>query len=395
MGATLERNVTVDQLMEQGYSFTDATKKLREHLVKKWLWLIEAKEFAPVAPALVDSMAVILENQSQHYRRKHVAMLEGSSTSDVTLPQRYALPIIRNVFPQLIASKICSIQPLPLSSGGVGNIYYLDHKYEDTGGTPSVTTADSDYSLSSESAIPNRLKVGITSDTITVHKDLLAATWTSEIQEDAEGAIGLNVEQSLVTECSNQILREMDARVLASILGGATAGDTTWEWTPDSGYTAKEWYETLFHAFIDAEDDIYGNRYRKADWIIAGRSVSKYLRKSQDFKPAPKADPYSGTLSAGVQFIGNHSGLWDVYTTPLINTNKAIMGVYPSSQVDTGFILAPYIPIEAMPLVYAGFNHSTGAYENKDEWTRNVRTRYGYKMVVGNLFATVTISAGS
>jgi hypothetical protein len=74
------------------------------------------------------------------------------------------------------------------------------------------------------------------------------------------------------------------------------------------------------------------------------------------------------------------------------------MGVYPRSMIDTGYIWAPYIPLQAMPKVYAEAlerTHGTlpGAYINTDKWTRNVRTRNGKRMVQPDRFATMTISA--
>ena len=67
------------------------------------------------------------------------------------------------------------------------------------------------------------------------------------------------------------------------------------------------------------------------------------------------------------------------------------------SKTDTGYIFAPYIPMAAMPLVYAEYDGPAGTdpgvYRNVDKWTRNVRTRYGKKVVVPELFATITLTA--
>jgi len=96
--------------------------------------------------------------------------------------------------------------------------------------------------------------------------------------------------------------------------------------------------------------------------------------------------------------VGRVEGFWDVYMTPYIPSARGIMGCYPRSVIDTGYVFAPYIPLAPMPLVYAEFMGPSdatlpGAYVNTDKWSRNVRTRNAKKMVVAELYSTITITA--
>jgi hypothetical protein len=376
--------------------YVRAMQAYKEEIVRKWQWFLEGKlpdgtdlGLKPIDEKLWEPMAILFENQSIVSRRP---LMEQTTKSDVTLPVRYALPLIRQVYPELIISKIASIQPMPLSSGGVAQIFYQDFLREDKGvGDESTTVLDSDYALSSENAIPKRIKMTITSETVTAEKHILAATWSTEVEEDVRGTLGLDVESELINTAAHEILQELDYMMINEIMAGAAAGNVTWNWTPGTGYTSKEWYETLYHALIDAEDLIFGGRYRNADYIVCGRNVSKYLRKAGSFEPANIGD--FRRFTTGMRYEGNLEGLWDVYTTVFMNTNSGLMGVYPQSQIDTGYIFAPYIPLTPMPLVYADFDPATGSYENKDKWTRNIRTRNAHKMVVPELFATISISA--
>ena len=292
--------------------------------------------------------------------------------------------------------KIASVQPLPAMSGGVGRVFYQDFQREDDSDS-SVTVPDSPYAYNIENGVPKRLKMVITSETFTATKDILGASWSTEVMEDARGALGIDVEAELIDQMASEITRELEERCLNEVLNGAGAGNTNWSSTVPAGYTTKEWAETLVHAFIDTEDLIFANRYRKADYLVAGRNVIKWLRKASDYKAEPRARPDLNPSTVGVELIGTLNGLWDVYTSVYINASKAIMGVYPRSQTDAGYIFAPYIPLAAMPLVYAEFlpyDDSTlpGAYLNTDKWSRNVRTRNAKKMVVAELFGTVTIT---
>lgn len=389
-------------ILEEGAEFVGfqtQQRAWRMAVVKKWRWLLEGKRHGlkEIPRRLWEPMAIMFENQQQVCRETRFA-LEATTKTDVTLPEKYALPIIRNVYPQLIASKIASIQPMPRMSGGVARVFYQDFLREDVAPDTSLTILDSDYALGAEDSVPKRIKMTIEAITITAIKDILGASWSTEVQEDAQGALGIDVEAELVAQMSGEILREIDQRILAEILAGATAGNTTWNWTVPAGYTTKEWYETLGHALIDAEDLIYGTRFRQADYLICGRNLTKYIRKMQDFKPEPRNQPGDEPFAMGVELTGRITGFWDVYTTVFLPTNRGIMGRYPRSQTDTGYIYAPYIPLAPMPLVYAEYVYAPGTdvhgmYRNVDKWSRNVRTRYGKAMVVGDLFTTLTIAA--
>lgn len=370
-----------------------------DSLIDKWEFFLgkgtRKHPLEPIPESLWRSMAIVFENQSIASTRGR--MSEQTLTTDVTLPVKYALPIVRDVFPQLIISKIASIQPLPFSSGGTGQVFYLDILREDVTPNTNVTADDSDYAFSEENAVPARIKMTVESETLEATKDILAATWSTEVEEDARGALGLNVGAELVSAAGAEILRELENRMLNEILTGAGAGNVNWAWTVPAGYTTKEWYETLHHAFIDAQALIYNNRFRNADWIICGVNVAGYVFKGADFTPFKRMTPPGPQLS-GVRLVGERTGFWDIYMTPYINTNMAIMGTYPRTTIDTGYVFAPYIPLAAMPLMYADFrsvNDATlpGAYENKDKWTRNIRTRNAKMMVVDAMYATITIAA--
>jgi len=400
----VNRGVVPDMsVMDAGASykgFLDNRRAYLEALVGKWEWFLgsgtKKNPLTPIPEKLHEAMAILFENQS--IISAGGSVIEQTMTTDVSLPVKYALPIVRKVYPQLILAKIASIQPMPLTSGGVMQIFYQNFLREDVSPETSLTTADSDYAFKGENEVPNRVKMTITSETVTAIKDILGASWSTEVQEDARGALNIDVESELVNNCAMEILRELEQRSLNEILTGATGGNVTWSWTVPAAYTrAKDWYETLFHGFLDAETLIWNNRYRHADWIICGRTLVSYAMKAATFVPAERLTP-PGPQATGVEYVGRIMGLWDLYVTPYIGTNRGIMGIYPRSTIDTGYVFAPYIPLAPMPLVYAeyaGPSDATmpGAYKNVDKWSRNIRTRNAKKMVVPEMYSTLTISA--
>jgi len=379
-------------------NYLDAQEAYVDRLIDKWEFFLgegtKKHPLKPIDPKLWRTMAIVFENQSIASSKGR--MSEQTLTTDVALPVKYALPIVRDVFPQLIVTKIASVQPLPFSSGGTGNVFYLDFWREDVTPNTNVTAPDSDYAFSLENEVPRRVKMTVEKETLTATKDILASTWSTEVEEDARGALGLNVPSELVSAAGGEILRELEERMLNEILVGAGAGNVNWNWTVPTGQVAEDHYRTLFHQMLRAQALIYNNRFRQADWVICGVNVAMYLQMSADFTPFGRMKP-PGPQRSGVRLFGEKTGFWDLYVTPYINTNKAIMGTYPRTTIDTGYVFAPYIPLAAMPLMYADFRERgharEGAYENKDKWTRNIRTRNAKMMVVNTMYATITIAA--
>lgn len=68
--------------------------------------------------------AVLLENQ----RLMNEAMTD---TGDIAQFKRISIPLVRRIYPQLIANKVVSVQPL---LGPTGLVYYLRFRYSSNKG---------------------------------------------------------------------------------------------------------------------------------------------------------------------------------------------------------------------------------------------------------------------
>ncbi len=356
-------------------------------LLTKWDWLLEGKSFGlqPVPKHMRRAMAIMFENQQACSKG---LLREQTTTSDIVVPETMALPIIREVFPRLWASKVASVQPLPLAGGGAGKIFFLKTWREDVEPDTQLTVPDSDYALSSENAVPKRIKLTVTSIDVTAEKDILAAVWSQEVEEDARNALAINVRQVLVDNMAGEIAREHDHRILQEIYNGA-ATEVTWSKTVASGYLAKEWYETLGHALIDADMNIWNAHYRRADWLVCGKGFFAYLLKTADFKAyRTEAD----MASTGIEKVGTFQGLYDVYLSAYLGDDEGVMGKYTRDVIETGYVIAPYIPLSPMPAIYAEME-TDGTLKNVDKWTQNVRTRQAKRMVQNTMFARVRLTA--
>jgi hypothetical protein len=77
--------------------------------------------------------AVLMENQSQYLKN----MNEETRTTNVGSFTKYIFPVLRRVFPNLIANEIVSVQPM---TAPIGAVFFLDYKYGTTKG--AVTSGD-------------------------------------------------------------------------------------------------------------------------------------------------------------------------------------------------------------------------------------------------------------
>lgn len=374
-------------------------------LVKKWAWYMgesistggQVIKLKPIPVEHWATMAMLFENQVRNNPVR--SLYEATTTSNFSLPNKFTLPVIREIFPALIMMKICSVQAMPPMSGGVAKAFWWKTWREDVSPTTQLTTSDSDYALGEENSVPKRISATLTSATITAIKDILAATWSTEAEEDLRGVMGMDIENEMLSAMAQEILRELEQRVLMEILTGATAGDTAWSWTKPATYaTHRDWYETLYHAVLDAEANVMNVRETPCNYIIAGTTALSYLLKSAYWGPRQGATPGSLPFEIGTRFEGTFGGRWDVYRSPYITATKMIVSFYPRGPLHGGYIWLPYIPITPMPKAYAEFqpyDDATlpGAFVNTDKWTRNIRTRYGKYMCAPDMFATVTVSA--
>lgn len=118
------------QIILEDAKKTIADKSYVGALIRKW------KEFLEGMPDRTDreryvlgTTAILMENQAQHLQ----ALSEDTRTLNVGNFTKFIFPILRRVFPNLIANEIVSVQPM---TAPVGAVFYLDYVYgTNKGGT--------------------------------------------------------------------------------------------------------------------------------------------------------------------------------------------------------------------------------------------------------------------
>lgn len=94
--------------------------------------------------------AVMLENQSLANKLFNEV---GTDTSDIARFSRISIPLVRRIYPQLIANKIVSVQPL---LGPTGLVYYLRFRYSTNKGDMRGSDFNSGYPNDDRSSLMQR-----------------------------------------------------------------------------------------------------------------------------------------------------------------------------------------------------------------------------------------------
>jgi len=118
------------QILEQAGPKTIHDTGYANACIGKWGQLLEATDKAdPIQMPYVKKVtAVLLENEMQHLKDLH----EDTLSTNTGYFTKYVFPILRRVWPNLIANQIVSVQPM---TSPVSGIFYYEKKYTDRKGT--------------------------------------------------------------------------------------------------------------------------------------------------------------------------------------------------------------------------------------------------------------------
>lgn len=365
---------------------------------ERWAYLTEGLDDARrrLTEVLLDNENTMLTQRAQR----------GSLFEDVVTTANYpafttfAFPLIRRVFPRLIANELVSVQPM---SQPTGKVFYFDIEYSATGSPPTndrvdlLDTFNGDYTAGvDEAEVVPELDLRISSADVSAESRKLKAKWSMESEQDLFAYFGLNAENELMSAVSDEIAREIDREIITDLYNFAGAGNTNWSKSggsnaPYTNLDPKVWQKTLYDAIVDSNSIIYKKRYRNANWIVVSADVATRLEKLDEFRLFPSADPV-GTIVQGPNLFGTLAGRFTVYKDPwsagtldsghLMN-DTILLGFKGTTALDTGYIWAPYIPLLTTP-PFTDPNVMTTV--------RGMMTRFAKKGVIPECYATVTLT---
>ena len=223
--------------------------------------------------------------------------------------------------------------------------------------------------------------------TVSVTERKLRATWTPELAKDVSAFHNIDAEAELTALLSEQIAAEIDREILMDLRKGA-AWQLRWDYNGwkrlpnNNGYTQKDWNQTLMTAINQISAQIHKATLRGgANFVVVSSEVSAVMDDLEYFhvsNAAPEQDSYN----MGIERVGSLSGRYTVYRDPYSPSYSIIIGHKGKSLLDTGYIYAPYVPIQLTPTMYNPFNFVP---------VKGIMTRYAKKMVNNRFYGHIRV----
>ena len=224
--------------------------------------------------------------------------------------------------------------------------------------------------------------------TVSVTERKLRAQWSPELAQDVSAFHNIDAEAELTALLSEQVAAEIDREILRDLRKGA-AWSLRWDYNgwkrvsnASVNYNQKDWNQTLITAINQISAQIHKSTLRGgANWIVVSSEISAVFDDLEYFhvsNAAPDQDQYN----MGIERVGTLSGRYQVYRDPYFPPNTILLGHKGSSLLDTGYVYAPYVPLQLTPTMYNPFNFTP---------IKGIMTRYAKKMVNNRFYGKITV----
>ena len=224
--------------------------------------------------------------------------------------------------------------------------------------------------------------------TVSVEERKLRATWSPELAQDVNAFHNIDAEAELTALLSEQIAAEIDREILRD-LRKAAPWQARWDyngWRRAAGfstnYTQKDWNQMLVTKINQISAQIHKSTLRGgANFIVVSSEISAIFNDLEYFHVSD-ASAESDQYNMGIERVGSLQGRYQVYMDPYSPVNSLIMGHKGKSLLDTGYIYAPYIPMQLTPTIYNPTNFAP---------VKGILTRYAKKCVNNRFYGAIRV----
>jgi hypothetical protein len=223
--------------------------------------------------------------------------------------------------------------------------------------------------------------------TVSVTERKLRATWTPELAQDVSAFHNIDAEAELTALLSEQVAAEIDREILRDLRKGA-AWQIKWDYNGwkrlpnNNGYTQKDWNQTLVTAINQISAQIHKSTLRGgANFVVVSSEVSAIFDDLEYFHVS-NASPEQDQYNMGIERVGSLSGRYTIYRDPYSPAESVLIGHKGKSLLDTGYIYAPYVPLQLTPTMYNPFNFVP---------VKGIMTRYAKKMVNNRFYGHIRV----
>ena len=255
-----------------------------------------------------------------------------------------------------------------------------------TGGFFGVAWSQYD-SLELETEI-GEVSFKLDSVTVSVEERKLRATWSPELAQDVSAFHNIDAEAELTALLSEQIAAEIDREILRDLRKFAP-WQARWDvngWRRQAGfstnYTQKDWNQELMTKINQISAQIHKATLRGgANFIVVSSEVSAVFDNLEYFH-VTDAQSEADQYNMGIERIGAINNRYQVYRDPYSPAWSIIIGHKGKSLLDTGYIYAPYIPMQLTPTIYNPENFAP---------VKGIMTRYAKKCVNNRFYGALKV----
>ena len=224
--------------------------------------------------------------------------------------------------------------------------------------------------------------------TVSVEERKLRATWSPELAQDVSAFHNIDAEAELTSILSEQIAAEIDREILRDLRKGAP-WQARWDvngWRRmaafSTNYTQKDWNQELMTKINQISAQIHKSTLRGgANFVVVSSEISALFDNLEYFHVSD-ASAESDQYNMGIEKIGALEGRYQVYRDPYAPHWSMIIGHKGKSLLDTGYIYAPYVPLQLTPTIVNPFNFAP---------VKGIMTRYAKKMVNNRFYGHVRV----
>ena len=224
--------------------------------------------------------------------------------------------------------------------------------------------------------------------TVSVEPRKLRATWSPELAQDVSAFHNIDAEAELTSLLSEQIAAEIDREILRE-LRELAPWQCRWDvngWRRQAGfstnYTQKDWNQELITKINQVSAQIQKSTLRGgANFIVVSSEISAVFDNLEYFHVSD-ANAEADQYNMGIERIGSLQNRYQVYVDPYSPAWSIIIGHKGKSLLDTGYIYAPYIPMQLTPTIYNPENFAP---------VKGIMTRYAKKCVNNRFYGAIKV----
>ena len=225
--------------------------------------------------------------------------------------------------------------------------------------------------------------------TVSVEERKLRATWSPEMAQDVAAFHNIDAEAELTAILSEQIAAEIDREILRDLRHGAP-WQLRWDYNGwrrqmafSTNYTQKDWNQTFMTLINQISAQIHkAVLMGGANFVVVSTEISAMLN-DLEYIHVTDANAEAVNYSLGIEKVGSLQGRYTVYVDPYAPTESCILGHKGNSLLDTGYIYAPYVPMQLTPTINNAENFAP---------VKGIITRYAKKMVNNRFYGAIVCS---